>query len=228
MRFALFAALLVSPVSLCAQQIATPGTVFVSDMVSGQLSEMDFRKQEWRERILPAGEGELAVRSCDEGSCRVELRRNVLEYVAIAYDADAVESVGDLEALIEDGGPNVSVIEVSEREGGAFFPLEDGKTARWTEDWRFGEDGMTYHMSWTQSCCVTADIPAAISDKFWEIRYDWELVPGEDDATQSGESRMLFDPALGYYVRQIHHTISEGTAPYTTRTDLTAVIPPEG
>lgn len=79
-----------------------------------------------------------------------------------------------------------------------FFPLEEGKTITWTEDWSSSNYPITYQTIMRQSCCQQMTVGARAGRDLWELSYVFkELdVPGGT----RGVGTYLIDPKLGWYV----------------------------
>ncbi|KPP87135.1 MAG: hypothetical protein HLUCCA08_04220 [Rhodobacteraceae bacterium HLUCCA08] len=186
-------ALLSAP--LAAQTLPEPGTVFVYDVIEirdGQ-PEAPVRGEV---TILGVDGAEVTQRICREGYCQATVQRDLMKYLGSLYGLDTEMSGLDRDAILND--PNTIGVVIGDEEGGGIFPLSDGKELIWTESWNSEAFNADYTMGLTQSCCVPADHRLARSEELWTFDYSFERTDG--DELQEGETRILFDPELGWTV----------------------------
>lgn len=189
----LAAALALSAAPLAAQTLPDPGTVFVYD----EITIRDGRPEapvRVEVTILGVDGAEVTQRICRDGYCQATVQRDMVKYLGSLYGLDMDMGGLDRAAILDD--PDTIGVVIGDEEGGGIFPLSDGKELRWTESWASEQFSADYAMGLTQSCCLPADQPLAVAPELWELTYRFERTDGQD--LQEGESRILFDPELGW------------------------------
>ncbi len=193
-----------------------PGTVFTYAITNTEVNGLSSGAGTATKTIHEAAAGTLAVSDCNgPQSCLLTVQRDFLKTVTWANaSAEAVAAMGVEDWTAEETAIRITI---SEESGGAFFPLEDGKLLRWTEDWTSEHFNARYRMQAQQICCDAADHPLAQSDRLWTIRYGFERV--DEEALGSGDVLFTYDPVLKWYLvsETINRTQDDVDAPVRTR-----------
>jgi hypothetical protein len=147
--------------------------------------------------VDPMDNGRVAVSICgSQGWCTMSIQTGLIRAETwLSLEKEVADALPP-QAWAEH--PEAIKITVPEGVDTPFFPLEDGKVVSWVEQWRSAEFNADYQMTVTQSCCSEKTLAAATSDELWEITMKYSQVGVQ--MVDSGETNMLFDPALGWNV----------------------------
>jgi len=197
LKIVLYPVLTLLPLALWAQENPAQGTVFTYDeaQIDGILEPSYV--SDLTIQVIASDSAEVAVFSCrSSGECDATIGEDFLRFRYRAYTTSDQQNDFDFDKIAD--WPDVNAITTYDASGGDMFPLENGKTLRWTEIWTSFGYNAVFEISIEQTCCKAPSDGFSVSDELWELRLIFQQTEG--DGYSEGEQVYLFDPALNWYV----------------------------